>query len=343
MTADAPLLEVIDLSVDYVTPTGRVRAVDRVSFTVGRGEIFGLAGESGSGKSTVVHALMRTLGPPAVISGGSVRFAGRDVLAMSDAELRAFRWRDMALVFQSAMDALNPVLTIGEQLVDTIQAHERVGKGDARARGKALLELVGLDPGRIDSHPHQLSGGMRQRVAIAIALALSPPLLLMDEPTTALDVVVEKEILQKLLELKSRLGFSVVIITHDLPLMLELCDRMGVLYAGRLAEIGPARALAESPAHPYTRGLMKAFPSLLGPRQPLIGIPGSPPSLAAPPPGCRFHPRCELAVPTCRATAPALTVRGPDHRAACPVTEQSYAAGRTRGSDAADRVGTEAE
>ncbi|MCC6619877.1 MAG: ABC transporter ATP-binding protein [Deltaproteobacteria bacterium] len=320
-STEAPLLEVEELTVDYVTPTGRVRAVDRVSFTVARGEIVGLAGESGSGKSTVVHALMRTLGPPAVIAGGSVRYQGRDVLAMDEAALRRFRWREMALVFQSAMDALNPVLTIGEQLVDTIRAHAPTSRRDARARARDLLALVGIDPGRLDSHPHTLSGGMRQRVAIAIALALEPPLLLMDEPTTALDVVVEKEILQKLLELKDRLGFSVLVISHDLPLLLELTDRLGVLYAGRLAELGPSAALRAGSRHPYTRGLMRAFPSLTGPRQALVGIPGSPPSLASPPTGCPFHPRCELTMPTCRAVAPALSARGPDHLAACHATE----------------------
>jgi len=319
----APLLEVEDLSVDYVTPKGRVRAVDRVSFTVGVGEIVGLAGESGSGKSTILHALMRTLGPPAVITGGAVRFRGRDVLAMDEPSLRRFRWREMALVFQSAMDALNPVLTIGEQLVDTIRAHEATSRAAARARAGELLALVGIDPRRLDAHPHTLSGGMRQRVGIALALALEPPLLLLDEPTTALDVVVEKEILHKLVELKQRLGFSVLIITHDLPLMLDLTDRMGVLYAGRLAELGPAKTLRAASAHPYTRGLMRAFPSLFGPRQALVGIPGAPPSLGAPPPGCRFHPRCELATDACRLWAPALTPRGPDpieHLAACHAT-----------------------
>ncbi len=323
MTSEPPLLQVVDLCVDYITPTGRVRAVDHVSFTVNRGEIVGLAGESGSGKSTVVHALMRTLGPPAVISGGSVQYLGRELLTMGEAELRAFRWREMALVFQSAMDALNPVLTVGEQLADTIEAHEQVTRSDARRRGAELLELVGIDPGRLDSYPHELSGGMRQRVAIAIALTLSPPLLLMDEPTTALDVVVEREIMRKLLELKERLGFSVLIITHDLPLMLELTDRMGILYGGRLAELGPAETLRNNAAHPYTRGLMHAFPSLFGERQALVGIPGSPPSLTALPGGCRFNPRCALVEPRCREVDPPLTVRGKDHLAACHVTDAS--------------------
>jgi peptide/nickel transport system ATP-binding protein len=325
--SSAPLLEVEDLCVDYITPTGRVRAVDRVSFTVAAGEIVGLAGESGSGKSTIVHALMRTLGPPAVIAGGSVRFRGTDILAMDENALRRFRWREMALVFQSAMDALNPVLTIGEQLVDTLEAHTALSRRAARARARELLSLVGIDPDRLDSYPHTLSGGMRQRVGIAIALALEPPLLLMDEPTTALDVVVEKEILQKLLELEARLGFSVLVISHDLPLLLELTDRMGVLYAGRLAELGPSNTLRTGSQHPYTRGLMRAFPSLHGPRQALVGIPGSPPSLAAPPGGCAFHPRCELAQPTCRQVAPRLDPRGPGHLAACHATAATDTSG----------------
>ena len=317
------LLEVVDLSVDYVTATGRVRAVDHVSLTIGRGELVGLAGESGSGKSTLVHALMRTLAPPAIIVGGAVRLAGRDLLALDDRALRAVRWRELALVFQSAMDALNPVLTIGEQLVDTVLAHESITRGAARARAEALLAMVGIDPRRVDDHPHMLSGGMRQRVAIAIALALSPPLLLMDEPTTALDVVVESDILTMLADLRRELGFSVLLISHDLPLMLGRTDRLGVLYAGKLVELGPTAALATAPAHPYTRGLLAAFPPLFGPRTPLIGIPGAPPRLSDLGPGCAFSPRCALATDTCRAVTPRLTARGPDHAAACHVTAAS--------------------
>ncbi len=314
----APLLEVEGLCVDYVTAEGPVRAVDGVTFQLRQGEILGLAGESGSGKSTLIHGIMRTLGPPGVITGGCVRFGGRDLLSMSPEELRRVRWRDIAMVFQSAMNALNPVATVYEQLADTIRAHEPTASArQLRTRGERALELVGIDPARIDAYPHTLSGGMRQRVVIAIALVLEPRVVIMDEPTTALDVVVEKQILQRVLQLKEELGFSILFITHDLPLMLEISDRIGIMYAGRLAELGPAQALRSDAAHPYTRGLMKAFPSTVGPRTVLSGIEGAPPSLANPPPGCRFHPRCDVAIDACRGAAPPLRQRTTGHWAAC--------------------------
>jgi peptide/nickel transport system ATP-binding protein len=311
------LLEVSELSVSFVSEDGLVRAVDRVSLSIARGEVVGLAGESGSGKSTFARALMRVLAPPAVITGGRVVFDGRDVLAMGEEELRRFRWSQVAMVYQSAMDALNPVATVGAQLADAILAHEKVGADALAERVGALLTLVGIDTARRDAYPHTLSGGMRQRVVIAMALALRPPLLIMDEPTTALDVVVQRDILQQLSKLRRTMGFSVLFITHDLPLMLELCDRIGILYAGRLAELAPTRAILAGAAHPYTRGLMRAFPPLTGPRIPLEGIPGSPPSLLSPPPGCRFHPRCTLVEARCRDAQPELVELGPQHRAAC--------------------------
>lgn len=301
-----PLLSVRDLCVEYVTPTGPVRAVDRVSFEIGRGQVFGLAGESGSGKSTAAMAAMRLLQPPAVITGGEVHYEGRDVLAMGEDELRAFRWKEIALVFQSAMNALNPVLTVGAQIADVIERHENVSSAQALERAAELLALVGIESSRLRSYPHQLSGGMRQRVVIAIALALNPPLLFMDEPTTALDVVVQKEILQQIAELKERLGFSILFITHDLSLMLEFCDTVGILYAGRLCEVAPAKELFANPQHPYTRGLMRSFPELHGPKQRIEGIPGSPPDMRSPPSGCRFHPRCSVAIPVCDQEQPQL-------------------------------------
>ncbi|MCK6546695.1 ABC transporter ATP-binding protein [Myxococcota bacterium] len=313
------LLEVSDLSVSFVTEDGLVRALDRVSLELRRGEVVGLAGESGSGKSTFARALMRVLAPPAVITGGRVIFEGRDVLAMGEEELRRFRWARVAMVYQSAMDALNPVATIGAQLEDAILAHEHVGADALRERVGALLTLVGMDAARRHSYPHTLSGGMRQRVVIAMALALRPPLLIMDEPTTALDVVVQRDILQQISKLRREMGFSVLFITHDLPLMLELCDHIGILYAGRLAELAPSKIIRTGAAHPYTRGLMRAFPPLTGPRIPLEGIPGSPPSLVSPPTGCRFHPRCGLVEPKCREVQPELVTLGPAHHAACHV------------------------
>ena len=267
-----PVLEVRDLTVEYRGENRTVVGADRVSFTIGEGEVFGLAGESGCGKSTVAHAIMRLLREPAVITGGSVRFCGRDVLAMPDDELRSHRWRDVAMVFQSAMNSLNPVMTIGDQIVDVFTTHERVSRTEARRRAGDLLELVKIDRSRLRAYPHQLSGGMRQRVVIAMAVALRPRLLIMDEPTTALDVVVQQEIMAQIADLRRELGFAVLFITHDMSLMIELSDRMAVMYGGRFVESAPAATILAEPRHPYTRALMNAFPPLTGPRTELRGL-----------------------------------------------------------------------
>lgn len=313
----ATLLDVRDLNVRYMTGRGPVRAVDGVTFSIAPGEVFGLAGESGSGKSTIAHAVMRLLHPPAAITGGQVLFNGDDVLDMSDDELNDFRWGKVSMVFQSAMNALNPVATIGEQLTDVIISHLKLSKKDARDRAAFLLDLVGIDPKRIDSYPHQLSGGMRQRVVIAIALALNPPLMIMDEPTTALDVVVQKEIMQQIEQLKEKMGFSILFITHDLSLMVEFSDRIGVMYAGEIVELATAKDLFENPLHPYTQGLMNSFPSISGPKVKLSGIPGAPPDMVKPPSGCRFHPRCSKAFDTCPLVQPRLREVQPNHFVSC--------------------------
>ncbi len=315
----APLLEVENLRVEYTTPRGSVRAVDDISFTIREGEVFGLAGESGSGKSTAAMAVMRLLQSPALITGGSAKFRGEDIFAMGDEELRLFRWKQIALVFQSAMNALNPVMTIGAQICDVIMAHERIPYAEALDRAAELLKLVGISSTRLDAYPHQLSGGMRQRVVIAIALSLRPPLLFMDEPTTALDVVVQKEILQQIAELKEKLGFSILFITHDLSLMIEFCDTIGILYAGRLCEIAPSKQLLSNPQHPYTDGLMRSFPELHGRRRRMEGIPGSPPDMRHPPEGCRFHPRCRKIDRAygCTDRLPHLVNVGDKHSSAC--------------------------
>jgi peptide/nickel transport system ATP-binding protein len=300
-----PVVELDGLVVDYVTRTRTIRAVDGVSLSIGPGEIVGLAGESGCGKSTLGNAVMHVLRPPAQVTGGRVLFDGENVVARNREELRKFRWRNVSMVFQSAMNALNPVMRTGDQFVDMMRAHERVSKSEALARAGELLELVGIDRRRLRAYPHELSGGMRQRVVIAMALALRPELVIMDEPTTALDVVVQREILQQVRELQSELGFAVLFITHDLSLLLELAHRIAIMYAGEIVEEAPAARLRDEPRHPYTVGLLRSFPPLRGPVERLTGIPGSPPDLAAPPSGCRFHPRC----PYCTTDDPALHER----------------------------------
>ena len=316
LPADQPLLDVRDLHVEYLTTRGPVKAVDGVSFSVKLGEVVGLAGESGSGKSTIAHSILRILHPPALITGGEVRFAGSDILEMDDAELEAFRWCGISIVFQSAMNALNPVMRVRDQILD-VMVHHSVPLDKANERARRLFNLVGIDPQRLDAYPHQLSGGMRQRTVIAIALALDPPLLILDEPTTALDVVVQKDILQQIIELKEKLGFSILFITHDLSLLVEFSTRIAIMYAGEIVERAPSRELFENPRHPYTLGLMNSFPSISGEKRKLSGIPGSPPDLVAPPPGCRFHPRCPRVMPICSHLAPVTVEISADHSVAC--------------------------
>ncbi len=312
-----PLLDVRNLQVEFRTERGAVRAVDGVSFQIAPGEVLGLAGESGSGKSTIALSLMRVLPPPAVITGGQAMFGDRDILSMNDDQMREFRWRDVSMVFQSAMNSLNPVMKIGDQIEDAIQAHAPVSNKEARERAAHLLTLVGIDTARLDVYPHQLSGGMRQRAVIATALALEPPLMIMDEPTTALDVVVQKEIMQQIEELKNKLGFSILFITHDLSLLVEFSDRIAIMYAGQIVEQGSAASIFDDPLHPYTRGLMSSFPSLTGEKVRLSGIPGSPPNMLHPPSGCRFHPRCTLFKESHARHVPNLREVKPGHFVAC--------------------------
>jgi peptide/nickel transport system ATP-binding protein len=326
------LLRLENLSVEYVLGDRRVRAVDGVSLSIAPGEILGLAGESGCGKSTLANAVLQILKPPAEVSAGEIRFRGQNLVGMSRQELRRVRWRHVSLVFQSAMNVLNPVMRVGDQFIDMFQAHDRTRRSDALARAGDLLEMVGIDRARVRSYPHELSGGMRQRVVIAMALALEPELIVMDEPTTALDVVVQREILQELETLKQRLGFAVLFITHDLSLLVEFSDRIAIMYAGEIVESAPSDVLFRRSLHPYTAGLMRSFPPLTGPILPLVGIPGSPPNLALPPPGCRFHPRCPHCTPANpvlyeRQTAerPALREIEAGHRVACHLVEDAHA------------------
>ena len=317
--ATRTLVELRGLTVEY----GRVRAVDGVDLEIHQGEVVGLAGESGCGKSTVASTVMQILRPPARLVSGSVLFEGDDLVGKSKEQLRRYRWRNVAMVFQSAMNALNPVMRVGDQFIDAMKAHERIDRKRALMRAGELLETVGIDPRRLRSYPHELSGGMRQRVIIAIALSLNPELLILDEPTTALDVVVQREILQQIDALKRDFGFATLFITHDLSLLVEFADRIAIMYAGEIVELAAAGTIHAEPRHPYTRGLIESFPPLTGPRTRLVGIPGSPPNLADPPAGCRFHPRCPLCVPEQPlyhkqlSERPVLREIVPDHFAAC--------------------------
>jgi oligopeptide/dipeptide ABC transporter ATP-binding protein len=303
---DTPVLEVSGLSVDYLLDRGAVRAVDDVSFTVSRGEFLGIVGESGCGKSTLLFAVAQLLAPPAMIAAGSVTFDGANLVGLTDGQLSAIRWRDMSVVMQSAMNALNPVKTIGAQFKDAMRAHGKHTSEEVTARSAEVLRMVGIDPVHLRSYPHQLSGGMRQRSMIAMAMLFTPDLVIMDEPTSALDVVAQRSLMVQIKELQQTFGFAVIFVTHDMSLISHFSDRLMVMYAGQVDELGATRTIFDRPRHPYTQGLLEAFPSIRGPRVPLKGIPGNPPDLSAVPTGCRFHPRCPYALDKCAAVEPDL-------------------------------------
>jgi peptide/nickel transport system ATP-binding protein len=300
------LLAIRDLSVHYRTRQGTVRAVDRAGFEVPRGSMVGLVGESGCGKTTVARAVMGVMPKTAQVLGGPVLFEGRDLLAMAPRERRALLWRELAFIPQTAMSALDPVQRVGRQIEEVLVERGGRPRAAARARAEELFAAVGIDRRRLDEYPHQFSGGMKQRASIAMALALDPKLVLADEPVTALDVIVQRQVLDTLKGLQARLGLSVVMVTHDVSVVAYACDRIVVMYAGRVVEAGDVAAVLETPRHPYTMGLTNAFPDLERAGGTLVPIEGSPPSLLDPPPGCRFAARCPFAVPRCREAEPPL-------------------------------------
>src|SRR5580700_2469641 len=325
-----PVLEIRGLCVDYGFGDDAVHAVSDCDLTLGRGRVLGLAGESGSGKSTLAMAAMRLLRSPGVITGGQVLFHSKaespsepattiDLLAAGEEQLRTVRWSEISIVLQSALNALNPVSTIGAQFDELLATHRHgMSRADRRERAGELLELVGMTADRLRSYPHEMSGGMRQRAMIAMALALDPQVMILDEPTTALDVVTQREILEELVGLRDRLGFAALFITHDLSLLVEFADDIAVMYAGRLMERAPAASLFRAPRLPYTHGLLHCFPPMHGERYRMEGIPGSPPDLRDLPPGCAFHPRCTWAMPQCRQDVPKLEpLAGSPREVAC--------------------------
>lgn len=316
-----PLLALKDLSVEYKVEGGYVKAVDRVSFEIDEGEALGLAGESGCGKSTIALSILRIL-PRSSRLTGRIEVNGVDVLGMSDEEVRRYRWRVVSLVPQGSMNAFDPVISIGSQIVEAIRLHENVTKDEAWRRVRDLFKMVGIPPERASNYPHEFSGGMRQRAAIAMALAANPSLVILDEPTTALDVVVQKQILLLLGRLKKELGVSLLFITHDLSNLAEITNRVAVMYAGRVVELGRRESIFESPMHPYTQALMAAIPRVRGDVKRVRSIPGLPPSLLSPPPGCRFNPRCPYAYDRCRSEEPALLLAAEGTLVACHLVER---------------------
>jgi len=308
-SGDGELLDVRGLSVRYRVDRGTVSAVDDVSFSLGRGMVLGLLGESGCGKTTLVKALIRLLPGNARITSGVVRFLGRDLLDVGDEILRKLRWEEISLVSQSAMNSLDPVYRVGDQIVEAITCHRRVGRKAAWRRAGDLFALVGLDKQRLRDYPHQFSGGMKQRAVIAMALALEPDLIIADEPTTALDVMVQAQILKVINELQLSRSGSLIIVTHDISVIAQTCHVVGVMYGGKLVEFAPTLDAFERPSHPYTMGLKNAFPTLTGRKQSLVSIPGTPPDLVEPPKGCRFRLRCPFEVEECM-TEPEVSEQG---------------------------------
>jgi peptide/nickel transport system ATP-binding protein len=318
------VLEIQNLTTYYSTLRGFVRAAEGVNLEVDSGEALGLAGESGCGKTTVALSILKILPFNGRIMKGQILFKGTDITKLGDNELREkIRWKGISIVFQGAMNALNPVYTIGSQIVETIRLHEpNVNKEEARERSRKLFDTVGIEPDRIDNYPHEFSGGMRQRAMIAMALACNPDVVITDEPGTALDVIVQAQVLQLLKDLKNKLNLAVIMITHDLSLIAETCEKTTIMYAGKVVETGDSVSIFKTPLHPYTQGLISAFPSIIGEKCRMTSIPGSPPDLLDPPGGCRFHPRCKYAMDICKKEEPKLVNIKEEHYVACHLIEK---------------------
>jgi len=312
-----PLLDVRNLTMHYVTKMGDVHAVDDVTFAIEHGEAIGLVGESGCGKTSIALTLLRLLPDNAKFLGGQVLFEGVDLTRLPEGEMRRIRWRGISMIFQAAMNSLNPVYRVGDQIIEAMQTHMNVSYAQARRRVAELFDLVGLAPELMDRYPHEYSGGMKQRAVIAMALACDPKLVIADEPTTALDVIVQDRILRRIDEVRKQLNMAMMYISHDIAVIAEVAQRIGVMYAGNLVEFGDTLTIFQRPAHPYTIALMSAFPSLKGEKRKLQGLPGEPPDLLRPPSGCRFHPRCAFATQVCTAQMPPYEEIEPDHFVAC--------------------------
>jgi len=311
------LLEVKNLKIHYRTKNGIAQAVDNVTFAIESGSTLGLVGESGCGKTTIAKAIMRLLPRNGMIAGGELLFKGRNLIDLSMDEVRKYRWEEIAMISQSAMNSLNPVARIGSQIIEAIQAHRQISRVEANNRMVEVFELVGLSPERSVDYPHQFSGGMKQRAVIAMALLLDPDLIIADEPTTALDVLVQDQIIFKIKELLTKLSNAMILITHDIAVVAETCERMVIMYAGKIMEHAATDDIFYNPYNPYTLGLQNAFPSVKGERKKLISIPGFPPLLINPPPGCRFAMRCPFVLPICREKEPPLEQVTPGHFSAC--------------------------
>jgi len=316
------MLEVTDLRTYFTTLEGTVQAVDGVTFTVEEGEAMGLAGESGCGKTTAALSIMRLLPSNGYIKTGKIMFNGKNIVTLNAPKLRKTRWKEMSIIFQGAMNALNPVKRVGDQITEPIMLHENVSEAVAIKRTKELFELVGISPDRINEYPHEFSGGMRQRVMIAMALACWPKLIIADEPTTALDVMIQAQILRLLKNLQKELSLGFIMISHDLSVLAETCEKLCIMYAGKIVENGTSIHVFKNPRHPYTRGLVAAFPNIKGVKFMPEPIPGNPPNLIHPPKGCRFYERCKYKIDSCNETEPPLFEVEPGHFVACHLVQK---------------------